>query len=92
MHPDATIRYHASDMILQIHSDASYPRSQMHEAASEVCFSWATNPPNKISAMDPSLISLPSSRVWSPPPSSQKLERAFITPKVAPHSESHSLN
>jgi hypothetical protein len=23
-HPDATIRYHASDMILQIHSDASY--------------------------------------------------------------------
>jgi hypothetical protein len=24
-HPDATIRYHASDMILHIHSDASYP-------------------------------------------------------------------
>jgi hypothetical protein len=23
-HPDATIRYHASDMILNIHSDASY--------------------------------------------------------------------
>jgi hypothetical protein len=23
MHPDATIRYHASDMILHIHSDAS---------------------------------------------------------------------
>jgi hypothetical protein len=23
-HPDATIRYHASDMILYIHSDASY--------------------------------------------------------------------
>jgi hypothetical protein len=23
-HPDATIRYHASDMILHIHSDASY--------------------------------------------------------------------
>jgi hypothetical protein len=23
-HPDATIRYHASDMVLQIHSDASY--------------------------------------------------------------------
>jgi hypothetical protein len=23
-HPDATIRYHASDMILQIHSNASY--------------------------------------------------------------------
>jgi hypothetical protein len=23
-HPDAAIRYHASDMILQIHSDTSY--------------------------------------------------------------------
>jgi uncharacterized coiled-coil protein SlyX len=23
-HPDSTIRYHASDMILHIHSDASY--------------------------------------------------------------------
>jgi hypothetical protein len=23
-HPDATIRYHSSDMILHIHSDASY--------------------------------------------------------------------
>jgi hypothetical protein len=23
-HPDATIRYHASDMILNIHSDAGY--------------------------------------------------------------------
>jgi hypothetical protein len=37
MHPDATIRYHASDMILHIHID---------EAA---CFSAATNPYNKIS-------------------------------------------
>ena len=30
-HPDDNIRYHASDMILQIHSDASYltePKSQ----------------------------------------------------------------
>jgi hypothetical protein len=23
-HPDATLRYHASDMVLHIHSDASY--------------------------------------------------------------------
>jgi hypothetical protein len=33
-HPDATIRYHASNMILKIHSDASYllvsnPRSRL---------------------------------------------------------------
>jgi hypothetical protein len=25
MHPGATLRYHASDMILNIHSDTSYP-------------------------------------------------------------------
>jgi hypothetical protein len=37
-HPDATIRYHASDMILHIHSDASYSRSPMHGAVSAVCF------------------------------------------------------
>jgi hypothetical protein len=24
MHPEATLRYHASDMILNIHSEASY--------------------------------------------------------------------
>jgi hypothetical protein len=34
-HPDATIRYHASDMILHIHSLTS--RSPTHEAGSEVC-------------------------------------------------------
>jgi hypothetical protein len=38
-HPDATIRYHASDMILNIHSDASYLSVQTHEAVSDVCSS-----------------------------------------------------
>jgi hypothetical protein len=31
-HPDATIIYHASDMILHIHSDASYLWFQTHAA------------------------------------------------------------
>jgi hypothetical protein len=86
-HPDATIRYHASDMIFHIHSLTS--RFQTLEAASEVCFSWATNPPNKIHLTDPSSTSLPSSKTWWPPQQNQKLERAFTTPKVAPHSELH---
>jgi hypothetical protein len=47
-HPDATIRYHASDMILHIHSDASY--LSVLNARSRVggCFSAATNPHTKI--------------------------------------------
>jgi hypothetical protein len=32
------------------------------------------------------------STTWLPPQLNQKLERAFTTPKVVPHSESHSLN
>jgi hypothetical protein len=47
-HPDATIRYHASDMILQIHSDASYLSVSNARSRLGVCFSWATNPPSKI--------------------------------------------
>jgi hypothetical protein len=42
------LAYHASDMILHIHSDASYLSVSNAEAASEVCFSWATKPPTKI--------------------------------------------
>jgi hypothetical protein len=48
-HPDATIQYHASDMILLIHSDASY--ISVSNARSHLCgmFLKATNPPSKIS-------------------------------------------
>jgi hypothetical protein len=87
-HPDATIRYHASGMILHIHSDASYLSvSNARSRLGGLFFSWETNPPNKISSTDPSSMSLPSSKTWSHPQPNQKLERAFTTPKVAPHSE-----
>jgi hypothetical protein len=52
-HPDATIRYNSSHMILHIHSDASYLKFQTPEAVSKVCSSWETNPPSKIGSTDP---------------------------------------
>jgi hypothetical protein len=88
-HPDATIRYHASGIILHIHSDASYLSVSNARSLLGHLFSWAINPPNKIRIMDPSSMSLPSSRTWSPPPPNQRLERAFTTPKVAPLSKLH---
>jgi hypothetical protein len=48
-HPDATIRYHASDMILHIHSDASYLSvSNARSRLVGLCFLGNT-PPNTIS-------------------------------------------
>jgi hypothetical protein len=48
-HPDATIRYHASDMILHIHSDASYLSvSNARSRLGCLFFSVVTNPHNKI--------------------------------------------
>jgi hypothetical protein len=44
-HPDATIRYHASDMILHIHIDASYLSVSNARSRLGGRF-WATNPPN----------------------------------------------
>jgi hypothetical protein len=65
-HPDATIRYNASDMILHIHSNASYLSVSNARSRLGGLFSAATNPHNKIQLMAPSLMSLPSSRMWSP--------------------------
>jgi hypothetical protein len=48
-HPDATIRYHASGMILHIHSDASYLSVSNARSRLGGLFFKATNPPNKIS-------------------------------------------
>jgi hypothetical protein len=90
-HPDATIRYHASDMILHIHSDASYLSvSNARSRLGGSVFFWETNPPSKKHLTGPSLMSLSSSKTWWPPLRNQKLERAFTTPKVAPRSELHS--
>jgi hypothetical protein len=46
-HPDATIRYHASDMIVHSTATPHTLQFQTHEAASEVCFSWGINPPRR---------------------------------------------
>jgi hypothetical protein len=89
-HPDATIRYHASDMVLHIHSDASYLLVSNARSRLGGLFSWGTNPPSRTPLTDPSLMSRPSSKTWWPQRPNQKLERAFTTPKVAPHSELHS--
>jgi hypothetical protein len=91
-HPDATIIHHASDMILHIHSDASYLSVSNARSRLGGLFFLGNKPPTNIRLMDPSSMSLPSSKTWSPPPLNQKLERAFTTPKVAPHSELHSRN
>jgi hypothetical protein len=47
-HPDAAIRYHASDMILHIHSDASYLSVSNARSQLGGLFSLSTNPPSKI--------------------------------------------
>jgi hypothetical protein len=44
-HPDATIRYHKSDMILNIHSDASYLSETKARSLAAGYFSWAPHQP-----------------------------------------------
>jgi hypothetical protein len=58
-HPDATIRYHASDMIVNIHSDASYLSVSNARSRLGGLFSWGTNPPSKKHLTDQSSTSLP---------------------------------
>jgi hypothetical protein len=60
-HQDATIRDHASDMILQIHSDASV-----------ACSFAATNLHKRKPSMAPSSIWHQSSKMWSPQRLNQK--------------------
>jgi hypothetical protein len=43
-HPDATFIYHSSDMILHIHSDASYLSVSQSRSRLGGLFFWATNP------------------------------------------------
>jgi hypothetical protein len=88
-HPDATIRYHASDMVLHIHSDASYLSVSNARSRLGDLFFLGKNPPRRTHLTGPSLMSLPLLKTWWPPLQNQKLERAFTTPKVAPRSELH---
>jgi hypothetical protein len=46
-HPDATIRYHASDMILHIHSDASYLSVSNTRSRLGGLFFCGDNPPHE---------------------------------------------
>jgi hypothetical protein len=46
-HPDATIRYHASDMILHIHSDASYLSVSHARSRLGGLFFLGNNPPEQ---------------------------------------------
>jgi hypothetical protein len=88
-HSDAAIRYHASNMILHIHSDASYLLVSNARSRLGGLFFLGKNAPSKTHLTDPSSMSLPSSKTWWPQLQNQKLERAFTTPKVAPRSELH---
>jgi hypothetical protein len=46
-HPDAKIRFHASGMILNIHSDASYLSVSKARSRLGVFFNLGYNPPNE---------------------------------------------
>jgi hypothetical protein len=89
-HPDATIRYHASDMIFNIHSDAYYLSVSKARNRLRGLFFLKTSPLSKKHLTDLSCTSLPSSKIWWLPQQNPKLECVFTTPKVEPRSESHS--
>jgi hypothetical protein len=85
-HPDATIRYHASDMIFNIHSDASYLSvSNARSRLGGLSF-LGNKPPSKKHLTDQLSASLPLSKTQLPQLQNQKLELASTTPKVAPRS------
>jgi hypothetical protein len=89
-HPDATIRYRASDMILHIHSNASYLSvSNAQSRLGGLFFLGNTCP--KQDELNEFILNVASiiKKRWLPPPPNQKLERAFTTPKVDLCSESH---
>jgi hypothetical protein len=58
-HPDATIPYHASDMILHIHSNASYLSVSNARSRLRGLFFLGNKPPSKKHLSDPSSTSLP---------------------------------
>jgi hypothetical protein len=58
-HPDAATRYHASDMILHIHSDASYLSVSNVLSRLGGLFFLGKNPPSRTHLMDQSSMSLP---------------------------------
>jgi hypothetical protein len=89
-HPDAILRYHASDMVLHIHSDAYYLSvSNARSRIGGLFFLGNESPEHDI--LNRSILNVAAIiKMWSPRLQNQKLERAYTTPKVAPRSESHS--
>jgi hypothetical protein len=89
-HPDATIRYHASDMVLYIHSYASYLSVSNAQSRLSGLFSLGKTCPEQETLNGSILNVVAVIKTWSPQLQNQKLERVFTTPKVAPRSELHS--
>jgi hypothetical protein len=89
-HPDATILYHASDMVLHIHNDASYLLvSNARSRLGGLFFLGNTYPEQD--TLNGSILNVAAViKTWSPQLHNQKLERASTTPKLAPRSELHS--
>jgi hypothetical protein len=85
-YPDATIRYHASDMVLHIHSDASYLSVSNARSRLGGLFFLGNKSP-KQETLSGSILNVAAViKTLSPPEQNQKLERASTTPKVAPQS------
>jgi hypothetical protein len=85
--PDATIRYHASYMILQIHSDASYLSVSNARSRLGGLFLLGIKSPEQ-DKLNGSILNV-SSVIKNVVASAAESDSAFTTPKVAPHSESH---
>jgi hypothetical protein len=91
-HPDTTIRYHASDMILHIHSDASYfsvSNARSHLGGLFFCGDKSLQQ-DKLNGSIINVSSVIKKVVASAAES--EVGVCFQISKVAPHSESHSLN
>jgi hypothetical protein len=63
-HPDAKIRFHASDLILHIHSDASYLSVPKERSRLGGLFYLGFNSPNEDKLNGSILTWLPSSIIW----------------------------
>jgi hypothetical protein len=85
-HPDATVRYHASDMVLHIHSDASYFSISNARSRLGGLFFLVNKSPEQ-ETLNGSILNVAAViKTWWPPLQNQKWERAFTTPKFAPRS------
>jgi hypothetical protein len=91
-HPDATIRYHASDMILHIHSDASYLSVSNARSRLGGLFFLGNKSPEKYT-LNGSILNVASviKNVVAFAAESE-VGACFQNAQVAPHSELHSRN